>query len=242
MPHGQPDWGPVAPTKTVYKLQDMAELAARLGSINTYDRRGETIWMDDFEDNIAKWRISTAGTGASITLSTDEARNGAKSAKLVAGSDGAHMAQMYKYFTYPVLSKIGLEVSISRKANVKDFILNLNIFDGTYKHAAEIMITTATNQVDYLDKYGSFQKLTTIPPFSGSDSDFQTIKFVVDFVNEKYAYFKIFGVEHDMSSYAYWKDPSSTQNRAWARILNTGDAGANGIIYVDDVIITQNEP
>jgi len=34
----------------------LAELATRLGSIVTYDRKGEVIFCDDFEDGIDAWR------------------------------------------------------------------------------------------------------------------------------------------------------------------------------------------
>lgn len=55
MPRGMPDWAEHAPQELIDKTLDNAELAVRLGSPSIYDRRGTTIFMDNFDTGTKRW-------------------------------------------------------------------------------------------------------------------------------------------------------------------------------------------
>ncbi|GAI16225.1 unnamed protein product, partial [marine sediment metagenome] len=114
MTHGGPDWGTPGPLKTIYTLEDMAELVARLGSIVTFDRRGNIIWLDDFEGTLGKWGIETEGAGYSAQLSAEAARSGGFSAKLISPDDEEDRIGLKRWFPLPVESNIGFEFSWAR--------------------------------------------------------------------------------------------------------------------------------
>jgi len=99
MAHGQPDYGMYTLANTIYRLTDMGELAARLGSINTYDRRGDVIFLDSFESGLTAWSPSSACTGSDLVQSAKHARSGGFSAKFVCGSDGTRQAQLAKQYS-----------------------------------------------------------------------------------------------------------------------------------------------
>jgi len=63
MAHGTPDWGVTASKKTIYSLHDMGELAVRLGSIVSFDRRGDVIFSDSFQNGLGKVYASGVGAG-----------------------------------------------------------------------------------------------------------------------------------------------------------------------------------
>ena len=64
----------------------LAELAARLGSPTTYERRGALIFADIFDSGLSKWNTDTSGAGASVALTALYASVGKYSAMLTAGS------------------------------------------------------------------------------------------------------------------------------------------------------------
>ena len=86
MAHGTPDWGVTAGAVTTYQVTDLGELAVRLGSPISHDRRGDVIWWDDFECTLNKWQTVANGAGSSVALSDARARNGRYSALLISGS------------------------------------------------------------------------------------------------------------------------------------------------------------
>ena len=67
-----PDYGRLSAQATVFPVTDLGELAARLGSIVSHDRRGDVIWLDGFEDGLDKWQPTTSGSGAAVDLGDHE--------------------------------------------------------------------------------------------------------------------------------------------------------------------------
>ena len=68
MARSGPDWGLRGGKATVFPLTDMAELAARLRSIDVYDRAGDVIALDDFQSGIDQWEHSGSGSGKNTTF------------------------------------------------------------------------------------------------------------------------------------------------------------------------------
>ena len=66
MGHGYPDYGTQGPVSTVHSIQDLGELAVRLGSIVTFDRRGNVLWLDGFDSGIGAW-----SKGGNVNYSVD---------------------------------------------------------------------------------------------------------------------------------------------------------------------------
>ena len=76
MAHGARDFGIYAPKETIVTIEDLGELAVRLGSPVNYDRKGDVVWVDGFEDGIDKWDIDlTLGRG-SFTWESAHSRDG----------------------------------------------------------------------------------------------------------------------------------------------------------------------
>ncbi|KKK91844.1 hypothetical protein LCGC14_2708890, partial [marine sediment metagenome] len=103
---------------------NIAELAARLGGIVSFYRRGDVLWLDDFEGTIGKWAVS--GTGASASLSTDDARNGAKSGKLTLGAGKEIFIN--RVMGYPVISNMGFEMSWKHDTSLSQYEWSLYLY------------------------------------------------------------------------------------------------------------------
>jgi hypothetical protein len=113
MVHGHPDWGEGAIVSTIYRVMDLGELAVRLGSIDTFDRRGNVIFLENFEAGYLKWATSINGTGSSVSLVAGIARSGEHSCLLVGGPGVGRFADVTRSVAIPVIGKLGGEISFA---------------------------------------------------------------------------------------------------------------------------------
>lgn len=242
MAHGQPDFGMYTEKKTTYGLADMGELAARLGSIVTFDRRGDVIWLDDFESDVFKWDITFSGLGWEVVQTPTYARNGAFSVKLTTGRTVDQYVRIQHYNAYPVKSNIGLELSMSKDSWPGEFIIFFDLYDGVTHYIAGIRYDITND-----DLYRYVDPLTWTLIDSAfrlyEDADcFNTLKLVVDFVDELYTRFIANNAVYDLSTYPIYSVASPIRAHLEIRIDVISDLAANRSAYVDDVILTQNEP
>ena len=242
MAHGMPDYGIYAPKLTVFGLEDMAELAARLGSIVTFDRRGDVVWMDDFEDNIAKWAILGSGTGYGAALSTEAARNGAKSVKLTTGAAIGNGVSILREIPPPVLGKCGLEISWTAYGNLAYVLLIMTHFDGAKARQGQVRYRRPQNDLQYLDSTNTFQTFATPGDIRDNIVNFHTAKLVIDLKNDKYTRFILDAVTYDLSAYALRTGAAVTSPNLTYGVETETRAAENTSNYVDDCIVTQNEP
>jgi len=242
MPGETPDWGALSAQDTVFPVTDLGELAARLGAITTHDRRGDVIWWDNFECGIEKWVQSTGGTGASIALSTARARNGRYSCLLTGGSNALLRAIILHAAPFLTLSRFGLELSFHLPGTIDNIIFQIQVFDGTNRQQAEIRWTDATNQLAYFDSAGAYTDFGSAVDLSPINRVFHTAKLVVDPTLQAYHRFILDDTEHNLSANAVRRVADGAAPRLEIGAFLFSRAGQNDQAYLDDVIITQNEP
>ncbi len=221
---------------------EMAELAARLGSINTFDRRGDVVWMDNFEDNINKWRIIAHGTGASVMLSTESARNGARSAKLVTGAE-VHSNTLISRFAIPtVMNVFGVEVSFALTPTHGTHILRLLINSGTHRFDTQLRYIRAHRLLSLLTEGMRWIDIDTNADPWDFFSSWNTMKYVVDIINGRYVRVLFDGKAYDVSNIVPFIVPEHIAPQILPQIWFRTATAANLTTYIDDFIFTQNEP
>ena len=242
MTHGHPDYGIGAPVGTIYPILDVGELAARLGSPVTFDRRGNVMWYDDFEHGPNKWATSLMGAGGSVAITNEKARTGAVSCKLITGNATDDYAHIIHREPYPVLSKLGLEFSLLTAEEKAVLYFILDIYTGTYRHSAGIKLELETHTWYYRKSTGAWVALPTTAKLTQSSYTFHTVKLVIDTLTRYYMRFIGDNVSYDMSAlnYRYVADNTDPLIKVQISFYPTEDASKT--IYYDDVIITQNEP
>lgn len=242
MAHGQPDFGMYAQKVTTFGLSDMGELAARLGSIVTHDRRGDIVWFDDFESSLNKWTEGGDGLLHDAVISAASARNGGLSCKLTTGSTSTKVSQITHQGSGFVSSKVGIEVSFTLHASLKSFSVRLEFYDGTWRYVSEIKHQLAADTLTYSDSDGNPVVFATGVDLGDARALFHTLKMVIDFPNSRYHRVIVDHVEYDLSSYAVKKVGSGLAPLHVAYLNTDTDLGSNISSYVDDYIETQNEP
>lgn len=219
-----------------------AELAGRLGSIDTFDRRGEVLQTDDFESGLSKWVKAVGGTGALIDLSAVQARNGLYSAKLVTGSAINNFARMSLLLPFANVGRFGFEFHFTiPDANV--FLeVSFFLYDGTNLNESLLRFNSSTAVFQYLNSANALTNFATSLVIPTGDTIFHIFKLVSDFSTGKYLRAIWNSNIYDLSNFNYYVTADATSPQLLCRIELTTLAAANKTGYLDDVIITTNEP
>lgn len=221
---------------------DLAELAARLGSVVTHSREGSIVHIETFEHGLGPWNPTGYGTGAEIYISTTAYRSSGYSCKMTAGSDGSAAAKIFRKFPYPQLGMYGLEFSWQNGQAPDNIQCRLAYYDGTNEHQFSIRYRAAEQDLQVKDSTNTFQTFATgidlMPGFAG----FQTFKLVADFENDEYVRLILNETEHDLSDYTPYIFAETDAPNVRVDIILWGNSGANNWCFVDDLILTQNEP
>ena len=239
---GYPDWGKIKKGVGVSPLADLGELAARLGSINTFDRRGDTVWMDDFEHTLNKWEVVLFGTGAAGAVSNNAARNGEYSAALTTGTGADPTVYLIHHFFVPVPGKVGVEFSFSSGSWPSYVNLFLDLYDGVYHWSPNFRYNKVNSKLQVQDRTAGYVDVATSLVLKADSYHFHTAKLVVDMATGDYVRLLLNGVEYDISAYAMPRISDTSTPEATVAVVPEGNGTNSRIIYVDDVIITQNEP
>lgn len=242
MPHGAPDWYKYRRDSRTFPIDDLAELAARLWSPHTFDRRGDILWMDDFHHGLGGWQPSVLNSGASVAISPDYFLSGGYSARLTGGSSAAGVAYIFTHLAYPVLSRIGLEVAISCDGNMDELYFHLRLYDGAFYDWAAARVDFTNNRLRRMDDGGGWEDVATGLRLEQDVFHFNFLKLVVDFVHNTYERLIWNNTTYDLRPNPIFTTGSGLGPYLFVEILVDPTTGTNAVAYVDRVIITQDEP
>jgi hypothetical protein len=220
--------------------------------ISSLSRTGRVYWQDDFEAYTSivteKW-IQTSGT---ISLDTSRPFRGKSCMKLTTGAVLGNDAQADKLLGALPLGRLGWELwflSQSGVANINNLSFGFYLYDGAYVHDAEVkwLGTVGTLQEkwqyinsegNYVDVSGGAQKIDVASAYAV----WHHFKLVIDFNTEKYVKLICDNKTFDLSALSYYKlaDTSRPCIDIWAYIENATATAVS--LYVDDVILTDQEP
>jgi hypothetical protein len=239
---GQADYGALAPKETSASVSDMGEIAARLGSIVIYDKRGDVVDFDNFEEPIEKWYVLPSGVNGWAILTSDNAKSGCQSVNLAGGSDIGDYCRMYK--SYAVLSSksLGIEISYSNLSAYCDLYMDLFWYDGINYYRASCKLDPSTGKLYVLDDTNSWVEIGTVVPSQGTSWFFHTFKLVANFDTHYYKRIMYNNVEYDISTIALYHYADTTVAQIFARLEMKVRASGGGSVYLDDFIFTQVEP
>ena len=242
MPRGQPDYGLYTATPVASGISDPGEAAARLGGINIYDRRGWTVWQDDFEAAVLKWLTATVAAGSNPVLSTEQSWMGIQSVKLQVTAAVADRSAMFNFFPLVRLGKIGAEFFIYLKGTTPAYLsLQLTIYDGTNVSWAELRLDNNARTATIVTPAGNIIVATFVFPLIAYET-FIPVKLVIDIDTDFYTRLLVGPQEIDLSAHALNPIGATTQRLITGNLTLVGGALGAAICHIDNFILTQNEP
>jgi len=234
--YAQPKPAGAVPVGPVYTSTDTAELAARLGSPITFDRRGNVYWLDDFESGVDKWECFD-GT---LSWSSAKSRNGGFSARILSAAPPAD-GSMTVRLPLPAMGKFGFEYSF----NLPDAVAaNRTINIGIVYHTPDYMLRGSLRWVSnvlWAVPWGGPAAIRVNPNLELAiwDKIFYNWKLVLDFPNMHFLRAIFNGQQYDLSALPLVSEPPIVGydfSFLLANIWTNNDA------YADDAIVTVNEP
>lgn len=221
---------------------DVGELAARLGCPSTHNREGNVVFIESFEHGLQGWSATGYGTGGEIIISAEKYRSSGYSAKLIAGSDGDKKAVIFRKFPYPTLGLYGLELSFLIEAHTDYVRWRLTHHDGTSEYQFTCEYDVDNRDLNIMDENGDYVTIDSDLYLNYGSAPFHTVKIVADLTTNEYVRAIVNDNEYDLSAYPGYPWAADDGAHVRTNIWIEGEAGHNGFSYVDDVILTQNEP
>lgn len=242
MPRGNWDWGVNPEGVTTAPEISSSELAVRLGAINRLDRLGEVILADSFEDGLVHYSITTSGVGSKVILWAGIGRSGAYAIQVTTSSTNNQESGIIASVPLIELSRSGFEISGTLTATASYLVIYLTMYTGSIKYDARLRYRIDTHNLEIWVSPGTWLAVgtATITLFGGSR--FTSLKVVGDPITGTYVRAVLNGLRVDIStnlliSSASTVAPSITV-QAYLATLSSGQI----VTYLDDAIITQNEP
>lgn len=218
-----------------------AELAVRLGSIVSFDRRGDVLWYDDFEDMLNKWTI-TADAGCSASIVASPVGRGGFACKLETDATLSNSVEMRHILPYSALGKCGFEVSFTIPVLLDALFFYFYLYTGVVDKLAACYINISGTTLGLWTSVGWQSIDASFSPLATLDT-FHTLKLVSDFENDKYMRLLFDSSSYDISDYALSSGAFLVSPNLDIKIdLLNYSLGAARELEIDNVIITQNEP
>ena len=227
----------------VVEVVNADELAARLGAISLFERRGEIIWQDDFECSTLKW-IQDVGT---VARSTTSARNGNASLKLTTGASVDNLSRgiWRGYYPSTYTNKVGAEFSFALGASIKYIMLTLGlVVDSTHFYQGIVRYRPQDNDLQICTGISPavWTTIATSLDLYEQDKMYHTWKLVIDISSWKYLRLYLDDNEYDISSYSIdYSTPSNARRRTVVDLEISNNASGAHYAYIDDFILTINE-
>jgi hypothetical protein len=222
-------------------MVDLAELAARMGSIVTYDRRGSVLWFDGFEEGIGKWYKGMWGTGAAVTLTQQPALSGNYSCLLAPGTNDARAASIYRKFYRIPSGTVGLQFSFMPHQQLDYIRSDLEFFGGGYEYRFVLGFNNTKKSIYIINENRVDEDIATGINLWSLYGFWSTFKLVVDLDTMSYVRASCNATVYDLRGKKCRTEESTESDYTLVDIFASNIEGPGGISFVDDIILTTNE-
>ena len=241
MAHGAPDDSNIVKQGDVFRLDDMGELAARLGSPVAFIRSGDVLFLEDFACGINGWNIAWVPADANILPSNERVVTSGVSCYLVSGTGDNPIATLRKLFPVPRVSKLGLAVTFSIGADGRRFQFGVGYQDGTHVYDFTIRYDHALETLGYIDIGGAQVTIASPVVLSELSNNRNILKLVVDLETGCYERVYLNSVEYSLAGLGGYVLDEDDPARISLHCMVWGDGIVATEMWVDSVVLTCNE-
>ena len=241
MAHGAPDDSNVVKHGLVQRLDDLGELAARLGSPVKYHRRGDVLYIDDFEWGLNGWH--TTGTNADRFCQVSNVASLSKGSCCLLNSGTGGGLPIYLRTYHPAVSgdKIGFHVAISLRSNILAFGMSIAVRSPSQEYSYTWLWQKALSLLSCGDSEGGMYSIDDDLQLVEENTLFHHFKMVVDQTTGYYVGLYVDDFYYDLSEVETEVARPGDTKRVATVITNYGDGLLAAEIALDDFVITVNE-
>lgn len=242
MPHGQRDWSNIGADEVVHGLADMAELAARLGSVVTYNREGSVLFATDFSDAAAQLELSPYGTGAGMIISAEESVVGPYSLRVATSAVIDQVSTAALSVPIPDLAtRIGMMAAILWRNDEVGWQLEVGAYIDSYVATGTLRYRADLNRLDVRSTGGAFYLLDGGLVLYPHTAQWHRAKLVVDLASRSYVRAMVNHREYAVAV-PMQVQATTEPNRVDVRLQAFSRDGVARVVYFDDLVVTHGEP
>ena len=240
MVRGLPDDANVMGYGDMQRSDDITELAARLGSPLTYERRGNVLYSETFKHGASTWNVLRASVAENATLTGSYHITDGAGLLLETTLDTAQIVSGKR--DLPLFSEgfYGLFIVASMRADTKYFQLAAEYYDGTKVWDYSIRLSSMYETLGYKGSAGAFVELTDELNFFSGRDNFHAIGIVFDTVTDEYTEITLDGVTYDMSDITTQGVINATAPLVRVDMWVESDSLNQATAVVDSVVLVQN--
>lgn len=242
MVHTLPDYTTKYRLTRFFANIDDAELAVRLGSPVTMDRRGSVVWYDDFKTAFNKWGVNySVGTGWT-GLSHNTANHGESSLMVRTPDNVGAIVSLSKSLNSIKGERIGLEVSWCSEDDFPRIGLLYYQYDGANYTQGILWFYTETDKMYVQDETAALVEIASNVGWAEDLHAWYTMKVVMDLAKGKYVRAIFNNDEYDISTIGIRKVADATPDKLLLQMLVYHTDAREYDVYLDDFILTTDEP
>jgi len=241
MARGAPDDSNIRIETGVHRLDDMAELAVRLGSPLSYHRFGNVLFMDGFEQGVNAWAKTKNGLGSDVVASVTRSYQGYICCKVTSGTGAMPNAGISKYMPPIDECPMGIQCTFCLDAYAKYIDFRLTYGKAPSVYYFWVRYTHSSGTLSYYDESGVLTAFATPGVLWDQAGNWHDAKLVIDAESKEYVRFYLDNVAYDMADL-------TPLTAAWTYgaflgplITLYGDGSLSTSLYLDNVIVTFNE-
>ena len=241
MARGLPDDSNVVKEGSVYSLDDMAELAVRLGSPVRYVRYGDVVWMDSFEHGKNAWDEALYGADATWGLDNSHSLTGGMSLRLDSGILNEAGVKVVTYHAPLVSDVIGVHWAFSIGAMTNRIRFYIIPYAVTVSRNFRLEYVVATEKFQVLDDTVGDVEVTPALPLEHGALLFHHVKLIINQSTGEYQRLIYNTVSYPLTGNYGDVGAGVADPRLDVAFQVRNDTVGHTEVWLDDVILTINE-
>jgi hypothetical protein len=228
---------------------DLPELAARLGALSNFDRRGQVIWQDDFAGTQLKWQKTITGGVADISLTGVNPLYGDQCVRIKTDAAVDDVATISRALWLPANTILGAEFSF-RWQNGDDDVeteFQLELYTGVRRYLASIKLGYSSGPafasgISYLNTAGAdiFLIGDSWKPYM--TDTWHKLKFIINTDDKKWVGLMIDNMVINMRTYNLFYAASAALPHTLLTVNHySRNLAVSKVMHIGHAIMTQNE-
>jgi hypothetical protein len=241
MAHGAPDWFGTNTQGLVHRVADLAEMAVRLGSWDTNDRRGNVLYQDSFENGLAGWALGVLIGVADVFPVAAPVHGGALAITIKTDAVAGAATAFGRCIGLPIITKMGLEIAFCMPTDVQDVGLYLTVHTVARTWYFITHWRQDLGQLRVLNDVGAQQTVASPGVCYVAAPTFYVLKMVVDPVAGRYTRLLFNADEYDASAITPWNVAPVLAPVCQIGLTAASNVAVSKEVIFDDFILTMNE-
>ena len=237
-----PDFGVATLPHQMDLVISLSEEAVRLGSSHLFERTGNVLFIEKFNNGLTTWLPIDDEYGSYVVLMAEPVCFGYYSVKLHVAQHSSAKAGIKRTFPYPNIAPFGCEFWFKFISDTDDLRLKLTYTDSTTIHSAEIKIKPVPGEVYYLDADNEWIQFGSPDVDTSGYYGWHVAKLVADFINGYYDRFVMDDINYNLNDIKLNEVIGTYYPMVSVEIANHYSAAIANDIYIDNIIVTINEP